>query len=293
MRSSFSIALAVLLFSGCVEPEAPSQLLPRALGYLASVQNDDGGYGPGGNGSSDFSTSAWVALALGSADPQHDSLPALRSYLANQSAAVRDNATGSFSPTNAASLYVMASTAIDVADRDQHLARLRGLAGETSLAANEQIFMLGALGGAGETAAADPVAKHILAKLLDPQDADLSKDAWMRAHAILALLVNGVSADDPDLRAAARSLLPFQKEDSGFRSSTEYEPDASTTAAVVAVLAQIRFVYSHEKETGLDFIVDLQESTGHVRFSEEFDFSPVKTTAEAVLAATGDGPFRR
>lgn len=293
MQRILSFVTICVVLSGCVALEAQSPLLPRGLDYLESVQNDDGGFAGAGTGPSDFSTSAWVALAFGAADPTNDAVPALRAYLANQSQAVHTNATGSFSRSNAVSLYVLSSLAIDLPGRDEHVARLRESLDNTTLAANERIFLLGALGSAGEIEAAAPLANEIHAKILDPSDADLTKDAWMRAHAVLALLANNQSSNDRDLRAAARSLLPFQKEDAGFRSSPAFEPDASTTAAVVAVLSQIRFVYSHEHETGLEFILSLQQPSGSVRFSEEFDFSPVKTTAEAILAATGDGPFQR
>ncbi|HEX9815898.1 MAG TPA: prenyltransferase/squalene oxidase repeat-containing protein [Candidatus Thermoplasmatota archaeon] len=292
MHRTFALFAVLVVASGCLALEAQSPLLPRGLAYLVGVQNDDGGYAAAGTGPSDFSTSAWVALAFGAADPTHESVPALRAYLANQSDAVRENTTGSFSRANAVSLYVLSSLAIDVPGRHEHLMRLRSYLDNTTLAINERLFLLGALGNAGATESAAPLVKSIREKLLDPSDADLTKDAWVRSHAILALLANNESSNDPDLRAAARSLLPFQKEDAGFRSSAEYEPDASTTAAAVAVLSQIRFVYSHEHETGLEFILSLQGPTGSVRFSEEFDFSPVKTTSEAILAATGDGPFR-
>ncbi len=292
MRRMLLLLAVFVVASGCVALEAQSPLVPRGLEYLQSVQNEDGGFAGAGTGPSDFSTSAWVALAFGAADPANDAVSALRAYLANQSEAVLTNATGSFSRANAVSLFVLASLAIDVPGRDEHVARLRVYLDNTTLAANERLFLLGALGRTGETEAASALAAEIHAKLLDPKDADLAKDAWMRSHAVLALLANNQASNDRDLRAAARSLLPFQKEDAGFRSSPEFEPDASTTAAVVAVLSQIRFVYSHEHETGLDFILSLQQPSGKVRFSEEFDFSPVKTTAEAILAATGTGPFR-
>lgn len=292
MRRTPLLLVAVLLLPGCLAVETQSPLMPRGLAYLESVQNDDGGFASAGTGPSDFATSAWAALAFGSAEPDHPAVPGLRAYLANQSQAVADNTTGGFSRTNAVSLYVLASLAIDVPGREEHLGRLRELVHNSTLAANERIFLLGALGRAQESAAASPIAQDMRAKLLDPADPDLAAEAWIRSHAILALLANNESSNDRDLRAGARSLLPFQQEDAGFRSSMEYEPDASTTSAVVAVLSQIRFVYSHERQTGLDFLLELQEPSGSVRFSEEFDFSPVKTTAEAILAATGDGPFR-
>lgn len=292
MQRILSLVAVFVIVSGCVALETQSPLIPRGLDYLVSAQNDDGGFAGSGTGPSDFSTSAWAALAFGASDPTNDAVPALRAYLATQSEAVHNNATGSFSRSNAVSLYVLASLAIDVPAREEHVQRLRVYLDNSTLAANERIFLLGALGRAGETEIAGPLATDIHAKLLDPKDADLANDAWMRSHAVLALLANNQSNNDRDLRAAARSLLPFQKGDAGFRSSPEFEPDASTTAAVVAVLSQIRFVYSHEHETGLDFILSLQQPSGSVRFSEEFDFSPVKTTAEAILAATGTGPFR-
>lgn len=292
MQRTFALLATCLIVSGCVALEAQSPLVPRGLEYLTAVQNDDGGFAGTGAGPSDFSTSAWAALAFGASDPHNDAVPALRDYLANQSESVRTNATGSFSRANAVSLFVLASVAIDVPDREQHVARLRQFVDNSTMAANERLFLLGALARAGELESSESLVAEIRARILDPNDADLAKDAWMRSHAVLALLASNQSSNDRDLRAATRSLLEFQKEDAGFRSSLEYEPDASTTAAVVAVLSQIRFVYSHEHETGLEFILSLQEPSGSVRFSEEFDFAPVKTTAEAILAATGKGPFR-
>jgi hypothetical protein len=293
MKPQLAILLvATLLASGCFDPKPADLIVPSALTYLVGAQNPDGGFGSAPGTASDFSTSAWVALAIAAGDPASATIPPLRSYLAAASRDVRENTTGSFSRLNAVSLYVLASQAIGLPGAEEHLERLVREADNTTVAVNEQIFLLGALARGARVDATPALTERIRLKILDPRDPDLIDDAWMRSYAVLALLAAGQSKDDPDMRAAARSLLGFQKDEKGFRGTLEYEPDASTTAAVAAVLAQVRFVYGHERDAGLEFIRELQSDAGDVRFSKEFGFAPVKTTAEAILGATGKGPFR-
>lgn len=290
--------LALLpVLAGCTEPDPGAEILEGGLAYLLGVQNEDGGFPASRGAASDFSTSAWVALALAAAETPPANLDQLRAYLAAQAGAVERNETGSLSRVNPVSLYVLSGLALGVPaarwNGTDPVDRLRGWLGNESIAINERLFLLGALSATGHASEAGELAAAVRAKLLDPADEELSGDAWMRAHAILALLASGDSPQDPDIRSAARSLLAFQVRDAGFRGSPDYAPDASTTAAVVAVLSKVRFVYSHERTTGLEFIAGLQQDDGSVRFSEELDFGPVKTTSEAILAATGKGPFGR
>lgn len=286
--------IVVSSLAGCVEEIRFDDNVDAAIGFLELTQNVDGGFPSELGGLSDFSTSCWVALALDAGGGSVESQTRLREFLAGRSGAVERNETGSFSALNAVSLYVLAGLALDVPqarwNRTDPLARLRDAADNSSLLLNERLFLLGALGRAAPAAAAG-LRNETHDRLLGLNASETATDAWFRSIAILALLAAGESSQDRTLRDAARSLLKSQKGEGGFRSNPEYEPDASTTAMVVSVLAQVQFVYAHERETGMQFLEELQQPDGSVRFSHELDFSRVKTTAEAVLGWTGRGPF--
>lgn len=288
-------ALLLIPWAGCVEETRFDDNVAAAMAFLAGIQNPDGGF-PGEPGApSDFSTSCWVALALEAGGGPEAARSLLQSFLATQSGAVERNETGSLSATNAVSLYVLAGHALGVSDARWNgtdpVARLRRAAADDRLLLNERLFLLGALGTTDPSGASD-LRNETRDRLLGINASETATDAWFRSIAILALIAAGQSSQDPVLRDAARSLLEAQKGEGGFRSSPAYEPDASTTSMVVSVLAQVPFVYSHERETGMQFLEELQQPDGSVRFSNELDFSRVKTTAEAVLGWTGQGPFR-
>lgn len=288
MRAPRAVLLAALLLplAGCVE--SPPEIVPEALLFLRSAQNDDGGFPGTPGGPSDFTTSAWVALAFASADVQDEGTARLGRFLAQQSDAVRNGTTGSLSRVNPLALYVLAKSSLGHEGADL-APELRAYLPNASLGLNERIFLLGALGRLGDR----PQALHdrLREEVAQNRTSPATSDAWFRANAILALLASGGSGGDPYYREAARSLLLFQKQGSGFHSSPEYPPDASTTSAVIAVLHRVPFVYSDEVTTGRAFLEKLQDEEGWIRFSEASDFGRVKTTAEAVIGFTGTGPF--
>lgn len=272
--------------SGCLE--TPPDLVRDALEYLRSVQNTDGGFPGSPGGPSDFTTTAWVALAFASAGASGEPVERTARFVAAQADAVRNGSTGSLSRVNPLSLYVLARAALGGSGPDL-APELRGFRDNASLGLNERIFLVGALGRIGDR----PQGLHDALKeeVAQNRTSAATSDAWFRANAILALLSSGGSAGDAYYREAARSLLLFQKQESGFRSAPEFEPDSSTTAAVVAVLHQVPFVYSDEVTTGRKFLDQQQDRDGWIRFDEESDFARIKTTAEAVVGFTGRGPF--
>lgn len=288
LRTGLFVACLFVIvgFAGCVEEDP--DIVPAAMEYLRSVQRPDGGFAATENGSSDFATSAWVALAFGAAKADGASVESLRAFLRSQAGAVRNGTTGSLSAVNPVALYVLADRSLEVGGPSLD-SLLLGFVGNTSLGTNERIFLLGALGRAG--LGHGSLHAQLREEVANNRTSLVSSDAWFRAHAVLALLASGGSGSEPYFREAARTLLFFQKQGSGFRSSPEYEPDASTTAAVVAVLRKVPFVYSDEVNTGKEFLDGAQQPAGWIRFSTEADFGRTKTTAEAILGFTGAGPF--
>jgi len=293
--TAFAIVLVLAASAGCTQ-EGHDDAARKAVGFLLTQQNGDGGFSAQAGGDSDLSTSAWVALALGATDTTGPTRDRLLAYLGSRADEVDANATGSFSATNAAALLVVAGYALDDPPRafagTDPGGRLEADAKNQSLGFNEKIFVTGALGRAGRAPAAAALVTEIKVALDDADHEFLAKDAWFRANAILALIAAGEDDDSEAMRRWAQGLLPFQEHDAGFRGSLEYSADASTTASVVAVLRQVPFVYSHEREAGSAFLETLRQPDGSVKFSRDADFARIKTTAEAVLGWTGKGPFQ-
>src|SRR5206468_3732290 len=113
----------------------------------------------------DFSTSAWVALALGAGNGKGLVVAGLHHYLSGQYDAVARDQTGSFSKVNAVALYALAYHAIDAGDfydedePDLPLMRLARWAPNESLAVNEQMYVLGTLSHTGHPHDADGIAQ--------------------------------------------------------------------------------------------------------------------------------------
>jgi prenyltransferase beta subunit len=296
LSGAFAAAIvACLLASGCVQG-TDTKTRDRAVEYLTSHQNPDGGFSATMGQPSEFSTSAWAALALAAAHAPKDRLDAVASFLASRSANVTRNDTGSFSATNARSLYVLAALALHGPDTSwggvDLLPALEAQASNASLALNEKIILLGTLGRAHRANGHPALRDEILGHFVDEDQSEIAKDAWFRAYAILALVASGSSPEEPTTKQWARSLLHFQKEDGGgFRTNASYEPDASTTAGVLVVFTKVPFVYSEQRRAAQAFLAEVQQSDGSVRFSHKYDFSPSKTTAEAVLGLSGNGLF--
>ena len=290
-----ALLVAALVVPGCIKDPLGPQIQGRAVEYLVAAQNTDGGWPAGANGTSDFATTCWVVLALVAAKAPAPPVDRARAYLADRSDNVSRDDTGSFSASNAVALYALAGLALGVPDARWNgtdpLARMQAYAANETLALNEKIFVLGTLGRSGRTGEAEGLRQEIRTKLDAGNGTELGSDAWFRSMGMLAMLASGDDAETESSRMWARSLLPFQKEESGFFSQPQYEPDASTTSAVLAVLTKIRFVYSSDRTAATEFLGGLQQEDGSIRFSKQYDFSPSKTTAEAVLGIGGAGVF--
>jgi prenyltransferase beta subunit len=289
------VAVAALLAPGCIKDPLGPQIQDRAVAYLVGSQNADGGWAAAPDGPSDFGTTCWVVLALSAADADAGVLERAKARLAAWSDNVSRDDTGSFSASNAVALYVLAGLALGVPDAAWNgthpLDRLEAYTSNQTLALNEKLFIVGALGRAGHAAPAAALRDEIRSKLDGGNQTELGSDGWFRSTGVLAMLASGDDAESESSRMWARSLLPFQKEEGGFFSDPKYEPDASTTASVLAVLNKIRFVYSEDRTSATEFLGEMQQDDGWVRFSKEYDFGRAKTTAEAVLGLSGAGVF--
>jgi hypothetical protein len=284
-----------LLSAGCVKDPLGGEIQGRAVDYLVAAQRSDGGWSATANGTSEFAATCWVVLALSAAKAPEDVLARARARLEAWSDNVSRDDTDSFSASNAIALYVLAGIALGIPDAKwagtDPLSRLEANASNDTLALNERLFVLGALGAAGKTERLGPLRDEIRAKLDGGNETELGSDAWFRSVAILAMLASGDDPESESSRLWARSLLPYQKDETGFFSNPQYPPDSSTTASVLAVLTKIRFVYSEDRTSATEFLGSMQQADGSIRFSKEYDFGPAKTSAEAILGITGAGVF--
>ena len=246
-----------------------------AAGYIASQQQEDGGFAePGGR--SFASLTAWAVIGLRAAGRTPRQLESARAYLARSERAL-ESATD-------VELALVARAALG--DRAPELvAHVRSLVtpgGRIGPTLNSTIWGTIALRAAGE-----PVPRETVRYLLRAQrpsggwswSTAGAPDSNDTAAAIQALRAVGVRGRP--IARALRFLRRLQNRDGGFELVEGRGSDAQSTAWAIQA-----FVAAGERAppAALRYLRRLQGPDGSVRYSRRYAATPVWVTAQALAA---------
>ena len=256
--------------------------IKRAAAFLVSSQNADGGFGEAGF-PSDPTLSAWVALALSSADVDAASLrksgTTLAAYLERQSPEL----------TTDIELHLLARVGLGL-DTRALVASLRSEirpSGRIGPRLNSTIWGILALHAAGET-----VPKKTVRYVRRNQDrgggfsfaAKGPPDTNDTAAAIQALRAAGVGANAKPIRRALRYLASARKRSGGFPLVPGKAADAQSTGWVMQAYASAGKPAPRRSPR---FLVRLQQADGSLLYRNRQELTPVWVTAQALPGLTG------
>jgi energy-coupling factor transport system substrate-specific component len=285
---ALALALVVALPAGSAQAASPSA---RAVDYLKSAQNDDGGFGGArGQGSTELH-SGWVALGLASAGQnpravQRGGKSAI-DYIRVGAGSLKD--TGELERTI---LVVVASglSPRDFAGRDlvAELQRKRKSDGSYGTV-NWTSFAIMALKASGVGGTGKSVSY-----LVKQQNGDggygfspaASSDADDTGSALQALAAGGRRGSKTTRRALAY-LKRTQHSDGGWGQMPSQPSNAQSTAwAVQGIVASGRNPASFKRggKSPLAYLQGLQRSDGSFRYSRSSAQTPVWVTAQALMA---------
>ncbi|HEY2768109.1 MAG TPA: prenyltransferase/squalene oxidase repeat-containing protein [Solirubrobacteraceae bacterium] len=272
--------------------------LAREIGYIASAQNSDGGFGAApGQASSELYT-AWAAIGLAAAGRNpatlrrggHSVLDALRA------GAGALQGPGDLERTILA-LHACGAPTGALAGKNLISGLVRYRAGDGSFGRllNITAFAVFALRAAGHTA-----ADHAVATagrwIAGHQDADGgynfaghggASDVDDTAAALQALIDAGIRGGGVVTRAVA-FIEHSQNPDGGFPAQSHRESNAQSTAWAVQGLraagVNVEGVHNHASRSPLGYLQSLVAPNGSVRYSRTSAQTPVWVTAQALDA---------
>ena len=274
------------------------------LGYLASAQDSDGGWGSAGGQPPSELYSAWAALGLAAAGrpPQsvrrdgHTVLEALRALAGTL------EGPGDLERTMLA-LHACGAPVTSLAGKNLLTGLLRYRAADGSFAhqVNLTAFAVFALRAAGRSAD-DPVVRAAGAWVARQQDSDGgfnfavrggSSDVDDTAAALQGLLDAGIRGGAGVSRAVA-FLMRAQNPDGGFPAQPGGASNAQSTAwavqGLVAAGRNVEAVRRRGSRSPLGYLESLVTPSGAVRYSRTSAQTPVWVTAQA-LTALARAPF--
>ncbi len=281
MKSIGALAALVLLMLAGTASGATSvaeERIERAVTFLSSHQNVDGGFGEPGAAASDPTLSAWVALALDAADVDPAQLrrggATLGTYLEQQSP---EEATDIELQLLARVALGLETVPLVVALHDE--IRVGGRIGPRL---NSTIWGVLALHAAGE-----PVPRKAVRYIRRNQDrrggfsfaAKGPPDTNDTAAAIQALRAAGIGPRAKPIKRAFRYLARTRRSAGGLPLVPGKAPDAQSTGwALQAYAAAGRKAPKRDRR----FLVRLQRADGSVRYRKKQSITPVWVTAQAL-----------
>lgn len=294
LLSSLLVAALVMAVGSALAQE-PADATGAALAFLATVQNEDGGFSNGFAPESDLGATADAVVAIAAAgeaaqDYNVDEARA-RAWLAAQLEAGVPDGAGQLAKV----ITALAAGGDDPADADGHdmasdLLALRSEDGLLGMGAFDHCLSLIALQNA-----AVPLPENAVAALLAAQNED---GGWgfMPGEAsdtnTTALCLQALSLEDAAdaSQRALDYLASIQNEDGGWPyqnpSAFGTASDASSTALVIQALAAL-------DEDGDDwnnpqrFLMSLQEESGAFRYQAELPGDNILATIAAIPALAG------
>lgn len=272
----------------------------RAVGYIDSVRNADGGVGAAVRTPSSTLFSGWAALGLRASGRRRD--PRLGRFLA------RDLASATTTGDLERSILALDASGRDVpvSLRRRFIARRRS-DGSFDRLVNLTAFGVFALRTLGRRPT-DPTVATAGRWIAERQHRDGgyglggplagSSGVDTTGAALEALVASGSRRTDAAIRRAVVYLVAQQHPDGGFGDGTGGPSNAQSTAfAVQGLIAAGRDperVRSAGSRSPLGYLRSLQVSDGSIRYSRTSGETPVWVTAQALLAlARQPLPLRR
>ena len=294
-----SVVAPVLLSVGSSRVAAAGETVGKTLDYLRGRQRTDGGFAEPGRGSSDQLT-AWVVCAIAAAGEDPNSwLVAGKSPLDFLSSHAGDWTT--LADLERSCLAVVSAGADPRSFGGRNLvAEISGQIksdGHLGDMINDHCWGLIALAAAGE-----PIPESCRNWLVSMQNIDggfsyapeSASDPDDTGAAMQALRAAGEAPDGNAMERAASFLRFCQSSDGGFCWQSTTSNVASTAWAVQGLSAAGEDLdstaWSRSGKTPLDFLRDMQQADGHIKYSNTSDSDPAWMTAEAVPALLGK-PF--
>lgn len=278
LSAGLGLSAGVSVAHGAVAAQAVSEeRVARAVAFLLSQQNVDGGFGEPGE-ASDPTLAAWVTLALDAADvnagPRRRGGDTLAAYLARQR------------PTDvtALELHVLASAAIglDTSRLGAQLQREVRRAGRIGPRLNSTIWGILAL-----RAARLPVPKKVVRYVRRSQHAN-GGFSWIAggppdtndtAAAIQALRAVGVKRTAKPIQRAFRYLALARRGSGGFPLTPGRAADAQSTGWVLQAFAATGRAGPAKSRR---FLARLQQSDGRFVYRRGRVITPTWVTAQAL-----------
>jgi energy-coupling factor transport system substrate-specific component len=282
---------------------AASANVNRELGYLASAQDADGGFGAAGGQASSELYTGWAAIGLAAAGRNPATLRrdghSVLAALAAQAATLEG--PGDIERTMLA-LHACGAPAGSLAGKDllSALLRYRAANGSFGNLVNITAFAIFALRAAGRPAA-DPAVGAAGRWIAHHQDSDGgysfagggASDVDDTAAALQGLLDAGIRSG-PSLTRAVAFIEHAQNPDGGFPAEPHQESNAQSTAWAIQGLfaagVRVESVRDRGSRSPLGYLESLLAPNGSVRYSRTSAQTPVWVTAQA-LAALALKPF--
>ena len=288
-----SVVVPVLLSVGSARVAAEGDPVGKTLEYLRGRQQTDGGFAEPGRDSSDQLT-GWVVCAIAAAGEDPNSwrvagkspLDFLSSHagewttLGDLERSCLAVCSAGSDPRSFGGRNLVAEISAQIKS-DGHLGNM----------INDHCWGLIALGAAGET-----IPEGCRNWLVSMQNIDggfgfapeSSSDPDDTGAAMQALRAAGEAADGNSMERASLYLRFCQSSDGGFCWQSNSSNVASTAWAVQGLSAAGEdpgsTAWSKSGKTPLDFLGNMQQADGHIRYSDASDANPAWMTAEAVPA---------
>ncbi len=291
--------------AGTAPASAPRGEIERALSYLASAQDRDGGFGaaPGQSSSELYSAWAAIGLAAGGRDPLalrrggHSVLDALRAEASTLEGA------GDLERTILA-LHACGAPTDELPGGDpvKRLLRMRLGDGSFEGMVNLTAFGVLALRAGGYSAASAPV-RSAASWLERQQEGDGGFGFAGRSPgggesevddtgAVLQALAAAGVRDGAIVDRAVAYIRSAQNRDGGLPEQPGSSSNAQSTAWAIqgldAVGQDVSAISRHGSRSPLAYLESLIEGDGSVRYSSSSSQTPVWVTAEALPALAGE-----
>jgi iron complex transport system substrate-binding protein len=297
-RTCIIILSLFLIGSAVAYPSTPEDTeIEKAVDYLHTCQNADGGFGEAGRASNP-GTSTWALMALAAAgeDP--------RAWRAGGSSAMdylRDVAEETVAIDGTAETAKMVLTIIAVGEEPRSfegvdfVALLKakqqpnGQFGDHIYTANWAILALAAAGQDTTTS---------VTWLKSQQNADggfgwtpgAESDSDDTASAVMALIAAGEPASSPTVRNAISFFRSVQMDDGGFNYGGSSGSNSASSAWVIQALVAAGEDPTAWQKNGIDLIshlISYQQPEGFFRWTPVLADNPCRMTASAVTALLG------
>jgi squalene-hopene cyclase-like protein/prenyltransferase/squalene oxidase-like repeat protein len=290
-----ALAVATVLVAGPEPAAAGSRSADRAVSYLRSAQNRDGGFGAARGQASSPLYAAWAAVGIASAG-ERCGAPLTR-YLQRTGASVRG--VGDVERTILALRACGASTTAGRRDLLADLRRAQRRDGSWSGLVNQTAFGVLALRAAGTPRSAGSLARAVrYLTALQHRDGGFAfagRSGRSDVDVTAAVLQALVAVRGRDAGAAGRRAVSFlrraQRADGGFPLSPGQGSNAQSTAFAIQglVAAGVRpgSIRRDGSRTATGYIESLMTRDGAVRYSRTSAQTPVWVTAQAVPALAG------